>query len=237
MSNLGEQFRDDDRGMTLVELLTGLGLGSVVLAAALTIFLNGMSGAATVQDRADASQRARLGFDRVTALVGAQVCNGVTNAGTPVVAADPNAVSFTANTDDADATPTGYKLRYNAAADELWEDSYPLVGAENAAGYRTWGTTIAASRQLLDNAVPDGSTPVFRYYGVSNSTTGNFVELDPDGSGLTADERSRVLRIDLSLKILPTRTSSLEARGTLMQTESYVTSNVVAGSLDQGPRC
>ena len=223
--------------MTLVELMTALALGSVILAAALTIFLNGMSGAATVQDRADAAQRARIGFDRVTALVGAQVCNGVTNAGAPVVAGDRTSVSFTANTDDADATPSGYKLRYDAAADELWEEQYALTGAENAAGYRAWATTKTASRQLVQNALPDGSTAVFRYYGVSSSTTGNFVELDPDGSGLTTDERARVLRIDLALRIMPSRAGAESARATLMQTESYVTSNIVAGSLDQGPRC
>lgn len=238
MSGRLRELRSDERGMTLVELMVAIGIGSVVLAAALTIFLNGLSGAATVQDRSEAAQRARAGFDRVTSLVGAQVCNGVTNAGAPVVSGGKNGVFFTASTEDADAIPTGYELRYDGATDQLWEYRYALTGAENVAGYRAWAATSSSSSQLIENATPDGSRHVFRYYGVDDATTGAFVELDADGSGLTASERARVLRIDVALRVLPTRTKSLDnGPGTLMTIQSYVTSNIVTGSLDQGPRC
>lgn len=231
-------LRQDDRGMTLVELMVSIGIGSIILAAALTMFLTGMGGAATVQDRADAAQRARIGFDRVTSLVGAQVCNGVGNAGAPVVSGDANGVFFTANTGQADGVPTGYELRYVPSTQSLWEYRYPLTGSENAAGYRAWATNPTSKAQLLERAVPAAGVNVFRYYGTDDATTGDPVEFSPGGGPLSDADRVRVLRIDLSLRILPTRTQSIDDKpGALMTTESYVTSNLVTGSLDQGPRC
>lgn len=238
MTGAPHPLRADERGMTLVELLVAMAIGGAVLAAALTMFLSGMGGAATVQDRSEAAQRARIGFDRVTTLIGAQVCNGVTNAGAPVVAADQNSVRFTANLGGTDDIPTGYELRYDSASQSLYEYEYPLTGSENVAGYRSWATAWTARRKLLERAVPESGTNVFRYYAATDATSGTYTELSPSGAALGADERARVLRVDLALRILPTRTQTLnDTRGTLMKTESYVTSNIVAGSLDQGPRC
>ncbi len=228
----------DERGMTLIELLVSLAIGGVILAAALTMFLTGMGGAATVQDRADAGQRARIGFDRVTSLVGAQVCNGVGNAGAPVVSGDANGVFFTASTGQADEVPTGYELRYVPSTQSLWEYRYPLTGSENAAGYRAWATNPTSQEQLLERAVPASGVNVFRYFGTDDSTTGDPVEFSAGGGPLSAADRVRVLRIDLALRILPTRTTTTDDKpGSLMTTQNYVTSNIVTGALDQGPRC
>jgi prepilin-type N-terminal cleavage/methylation domain-containing protein len=232
------QIRDDERGMTLIELMVSIGIGSVILTAALTMFLTGMGGAASVQDRADAAQRARLGFDRVTALVGAQVCNGVGTPGAPIVSGDKDKVFFTANTDKADDKATGYELRYVPATQSLWEYRYPLSDTENVAGYRAWAPNPTSSRQLLERAVPAAGVNVFRYYGTDNPGTGAPVEFSPGGGPLSGADKPRVLRIDLSLRVLPTRTQSIDDKpGTLMQSQSYVNSNVVNGSLDEGPKC
>lgn len=228
----------DERGMTIIELVVAIAIGGVILTAALTMFLSGMSASASVTDRADAAQRARAGFDRVTALVGAQVCNGVGLAGAPVTSANQNDVFFTANLGQPDDPPTGYELRYVPATQSLWEYRYPLSTTANVAGYRAWATTPTSSSQLLERAVPATGTNVFRFYGTNDATTGTPVEFEPGGSALTSAELARVLRIDLTLRVLPTRTKTLNDKpGTLITTQSYVTSSLVGSEIDQGPRC
>ncbi len=228
----------DDRGVTLIELMVSLAIGGLVLAAALTMFLSGSTGAAQVQDREDAAQRARIGLDRVMALVGAQVCNGVTSAGAPVVVAERNRVMFTANIGGVDDDPVGYELRFDPAAKTLTEYRYPLTGAENVAGYKAWAASSTSSNQLIQQVVPATGKNVFTYYGTNNADTGALSQFQAGGSALTADERARVLRIDVNLRALPTRTGKDDdKRSTQMETQNYVSSNVQTQSLDQGPRC
>lgn len=43
------EFHRDERGMTLIELLVSIALGGIILTAALTMFLSGVAGSATVQ--------------------------------------------------------------------------------------------------------------------------------------------------------------------------------------------
>lgn len=228
----------DERGMTLVELMVSLAIGGMVLAAALTMFLSGSTGAAQVQDREDAAQRARIGLDRVMALVGAQVCNGVTSAGAPVVVAEKNRVWFTANMAGVDDDPIGYELRYDSAAKTLTEYRYPLVGSENVAGYKAWAASPSSSSELLHQVVAATGKNVFTYYGTDDADTGAPLQFQPGGGALTAAERPRVLRIDVNLRVLPTRTGKDDdKRSTQMETQNYVSSSVQTQSLDQGPKC
>ena len=228
----------DEDGFTLVELILSLAIGGMVLAATVTMFTAGMSSARASDDRTEATQRARLSFDKITRLVGAQVCNGVGNAGSPVVAGDKDHVFFTANVGKADDDPIGYELRYVPATNTLWEYQYPLTGAENPAGYKAWANAPTSGVQLLERVVAESGTNVFRYFGTDDAATGAPTELKPDGAALSDTERTRVLRIDLSLRVLPSRTETLDDKpATLMATQNYVTSNIVNGSLDQGPRC
>jgi len=228
----------DEEGFTLIELILSLAIGGMVLAATVVMLTTGMSSARASDDRTESTQRARLGFDQITRLIGAQVCNGVGNAGSPVVAGDKDHVFFTANTGRADDDPIGYELRYEPSTNELWEYQYALTGAENPAGYKAWATTPMKSLQLLSRVIGQSGVNVFRYFGTDDAATGAPVELKPDGSSLSDTERPRVLRIDLALRVLPERSQTLDDQGaTVMTTQNYVTSNIVNGSLDQGPRC
>lgn len=228
--------RDED-GFSLVELLVAIALGGIVLAAALVFFTTGVTSSAQVQDRSDAAQRARIGFDRVTSLLQAQVCNGVGDTGTPVVAGDGDSVTFTAAVDNIDDPPTGYKLRYLPSTQQLWVDSYTLGSEDPNTGFRSWPTNPVRSEQLMQRVVADGTTHPFRYYGTDDTTTGDPVELG-SSAALTTAERPRVLRIDLTLRALPTRTNTTNDRpATLLSTQSYVGSNIVQSRLDEGPRC
>lgn len=236
MGALRRLARDED-GFSLTELIVAIALGGIVLAAALTFFTNGVISSAQVQDRSDAAQRARIGFDRVTSLLQAQVCNGVGDSGTPVVAGDGNSVTFTADVTKVDDPPMGYKLRYLPASQQLWVDSYTLGAEDPNTGYRTWPANPVRSEQLMQRVAPDGTTRPFRYYGTDDTTTGDPVELG-SSAALTTSERPRVLRIDLTLRALPTRTNTTTDRpATLLSTQSYAGSNIVQSRLDEGPRC
>lgn len=228
---------EDERGFSLTELIVAIALGGIVLAAALTFFTTGLTSSASVQDRSDAAQRARIGFDRVTSLLQAQVCNGVGDAGTPIVAGDGNSVSFTADMTKVDDPPMGYKLQYLPATQALWVYRYTLGNEDVNTGYRPWPADPARSEQLMERVVPDGTTRPFRYYGTDDTTTGDPVELGASAP-LTSAERKRVLRVDLTLRALPTRTQTTNDRpATLLATQSYVASNIVPSKLDLGPQC
>lgn len=227
----------DERGFSLTELIVAIALGGIVLGAALTFFTTGVVSSAQVQDRSDAAQRARIGFDRATSLLQAQVCNGVGDAGAPIVAGDGNSITFTAGTKQVDDPPAGYKLQYVPASQEVWLYRYSLGAEDPNTGYRSWPANPAGAEQLMERVVADGPTRPFRYYGTDDTTTGDPVELGAS-TALTTAERRRVLRVDLTLRALPTRTKTTNDKpATLLHSESYVASNIVQTQLDQGPRC
>ena len=64
MRRLAAHLRSES-GTTLVEMLTALVIGSVVLFGVVTVFTTALTSAAKVNDRVDAAQRARLALDRM----------------------------------------------------------------------------------------------------------------------------------------------------------------------------
>ena len=68
------RLRRDQSGFSLVELLVSMALGSIVLTALMTVFLNGVTGAVRTSDRVEALQRGRVTMDRVVTLLSSQTC-------------------------------------------------------------------------------------------------------------------------------------------------------------------
>lgn len=222
----------DDAGFTLVEVLVTLVIGMVVLFAALLTMEQGFTSSAKVQDRHDSAGRARLTLDRAVTLLQAQVCNGPV---VPITSATATSVVFTANTGAADAVARQYELKYEASAGGgQFVESSRALDAPDGTGYRA-PVGASTTRVIVDRVVPEtASAPVFAFYGTDSSSTGDPVPLDVS----TAAGRARILRVDISLRALPTRTKTLDDRtSSLISSSAYLTSHVDPAKLDKGPQC
>lgn len=228
----------DERGFSLVEVLMTILVGMIVLAAALEMLTNGFTSSAKVQDRHDAAGRARQTLDRATALLQAQQCNGKTS---PVVAATKTSVTFTANLGGVTAYPTQYMLWYepgNTGEAGTFRERTWSMGAADGNGYRA--PAGYTDRVLVDRVVPPADGVVFRYYGTDNTIDYTPLVGLMDGTGTISDaaKLKRVLNVRVALRILPTRTKTLDDKtSSLIEVSPFVNSNLDPTKLDQGPQC
>ncbi len=235
-------FSEDD-GFSLIELLVTIVVGGVVLSAALLFFLSVLSSSAKVTDRSDAASRARLGVDRATTLLQAQVCNGTGTDATvvPIQQATATSVRFTANLGNATAPPVGYELKFDNVNHVLTEDRYVFTASPDASGYRSW-PAVTDSSTVVENVYPEsGTSPVFTYYAISDTTTGaQSAPLAFDATGsLTNALKATVMRVDINLRVLSTsiKSRSNDPTSALLRGTAYVGSNLKSDELDKGPRC
>lgn len=228
----------DDAGFSLMEVLMTIVVGMIVLAAALEMLTSGFTSSAKVQDRHDAAGRARQTLDRATALLQAQQCNGTVS---PIVQATPTSVTFTANMGDVSAYASQYALIYqpggSGEAGQFIERKWAM-GAADGTGYRTPGAYT--DRLLVDRVVPPASGKVFTYYGTDNTIDYTPLVSLTDGAGTISDaaKLKRVLNVRVALRVLPTRTKTLDDKtSSLIEVSPFVTSNIDQTKLDQGPQC
>lgn len=248
MSRLRSTLTADD-GMTLIEVLVTIVIGMIVLIAALNMMDGGFTSSARVQDRVDAASRARPALDRATALLQAQVCNGTSS---PVISGSATQVTFTSNLGNRSDIPTRYQLLFSGG--RLLERQFAMNPTPDPTTgvYAILGAANYTQRVLVDRAETAKVTapvpPVFRYYGTNDTATNEPVELPAPlttssaalVAPLPASDRRRVLRVDINLRVLPTRPRDLTlARrvSTLLQTSAVVTSNLDQVKLDKGPQC
>jgi prepilin-type N-terminal cleavage/methylation domain-containing protein len=162
------RFRQDDAGFSLIELLTAMAIGSLVLAALTTLISRAVATTTQTTDRVEALQRGRVTMDRVTSLLNSQLCLLKSNGdGTPpVIVGDVNQVAFYATLGKVDSVPTIYRLTYNTSTLRLTEDQY----APNTSGvdptYPGYPATPTRTRVIGTNILPANadSTGLFSYY-------------------------------------------------------------------------
>jgi prepilin-type N-terminal cleavage/methylation domain-containing protein len=74
MRHLFTRLRREDDGFSLIELLTAMAIGSVVLTALMTFFIHGVRATTDIQNRVDDAGRARYAMDRIVRLLDSQTC-------------------------------------------------------------------------------------------------------------------------------------------------------------------
>jgi prepilin-type N-terminal cleavage/methylation domain-containing protein len=208
------RLRDDEGGFSLTELLAAMAIGSLVLWAAMQVFVTGIQGSSKVGDRVEAAQRGRLAMDRITTVLNAQVC--LDSATPPISTGADQSVTFTANLGRVDADPVRYVLRYDSAAKRLIEDQYtPNVDVN---GVVTYAGTPSRSRTLATGVVPERvagtQQPMFRYYQFNADGT---INTTPLGTPLMAANLTKVVRVGIAFQAVPERTNNEDARGTTLE--------------------
>jgi len=79
------RLNDDQRGFTLVELLTAISIGMIVLMAAFMVLDRTISASGQIADRSEALQRGRQAMSTITRELRSAVCVGNTF---PIIAGD-----------------------------------------------------------------------------------------------------------------------------------------------------
>jgi Tfp pilus assembly protein PilW len=199
-----------EAGFTLVELLTAMVVGMVVVFAAFALMERSFTATTDIADRADAAQRGRIAMDTVTRQLRSQVCF---SGQLPLLAASQTSVDFVTDLGDGTTSPERHVLTFANAANgyTLTETDYPMTSANGALPV-TWGSPT--TKTLLTGIAQNGATPFFQYLGYDDST-------DPPSvstlnSPVAATDFGSVTQIAISFAVRPAHTQTRASRGSVL---------------------
>jgi prepilin-type N-terminal cleavage/methylation domain-containing protein len=232
-----ERLRDDQRGFTLVELITAISIGMIVILAAFMVLDRTISASGQIADRSEALQRGRQAMATITRELRSAVCVGNTF---PIVAGTDSSVTFYSDLTDDGPTITNpikkRQLSWNSANDTISESVTPSTGTYPSLTFT--GTTVTTEvmskiKQILD---PPSSTPraIFRYFGYQTGTTnGTLVQLT---APLSATDLGRVAVIKVGFRSFAFRPISNDKDSTVLEDDVY-TRTAVPTQLQGAPEC
>jgi prepilin-type N-terminal cleavage/methylation domain-containing protein len=225
----------DEAGFTLIEMLTAMTVGLVVVAAALVLVNQASSLTNTTQNRVDALQRGRAGLEAMVTELRSGVCVSPMpttavpdpQAQAPIIYGDGDRVEWYASTGAPNAVPQRRVLRFDETTHTIWQDVYqgmPATGdASNAKGQTQLpidSTRVAStsSQKLLTNVYRrDAGLPIFTYrtYVLTQTQPAPNVKYAP-GTGTVAlpvpvsaaDDLKRVTEIDIAIRVRPAGVST-----------------------------
>jgi hypothetical protein len=194
LTRLRKRLRDE-RGLTLIELMTGAAIGLVIIGVAFGLLEGVLRTFGTSEERVDVSQRGRLAVDQMSARLRSQVCGAGPTVANPDIAFTPatvqgteNKVAFWSNTGDG----TGRQLRSIEYANGVIN--------ENIYSGSDPGGSPSSTRQLVSSVVANNGGRMFRYFAYNpdawnralNPRPALYLELS---TPLSAADQRRVVRI------------------------------------------
>jgi prepilin-type N-terminal cleavage/methylation domain-containing protein len=233
---LRTRLRDDQRGFTLVELITAISIGMIVLMAAFMVLDRTISASGQIADRSEALQRGRQAMSTMTRELRSAVCVGTTF---PIVAGNDTSVTFTADLTDGTSVANPIKKRqlsWSGTTNTITETVTPSAGTYpnlTFTGTATSAPLLTNVQQILD---PPSNTPraIFRYYGYQTGTTdGTLVQLS---SPLPATDLGRVALIKVGFRSFAVRPIANDKNSTVLEDDVY-TRTAVPTQLQGAPEC
>lgn len=217
----------DERGHSLIELIAGMGVAAVVAWAAIMLTLGSTEASTQVAERTDAAARARLVLDRMATTLSSQVCVDVSRP--PISEGTPTSVTFYTHLGDQSFAPAQHRLAYDAASRRITETIWQPVGTPPEVTFPGAGET-----RILAERVEPGAGGLFRYFGFTplRPTTATVEFATP----LNAADASRVIRVALSIKVLPDRRRG-GGRAVTIDADAFVGSLEATTDPGNGPRC
>jgi prepilin-type N-terminal cleavage/methylation domain-containing protein len=186
-----------DEGMTLIELVVAMAVGSVLLAGVGSVFVGMLQGSKTVTVKTSTGADVRIATEAMSRTLRVAAVPGT---GSAFGAANTTSMTFyallnrTATQSTVQPNPTMVVYTYNSTTKCLTESMTPGVAivAPVAGGPSfTWAATATRTKCLLRTA----TAPTFSYYssGVLTATPMNAT------TGLTAAERLSVRSVGIHL--------------------------------------
>jgi prepilin-type N-terminal cleavage/methylation domain-containing protein len=223
-------------GFTLPELLTAITIALIVSLATFSLIEFTMKRAGEVDQRVDATQRGRALIDTMTRQLRSQVC---LDASTPAMATragditDGSTATFYSDFSDGTTVATKpaadlHKLAYDPVTRRILDYVYDTSWDKTKT---PWLALVSATprvgtpKVVATDVVPNGATPLFRYYAYNAAATpAPSVLLNPVATTpMTLPDLARVARVDITFRMLPTRAASPTAPGSVVfQDQVYV---------------
>jgi hypothetical protein len=204
-----------EQGISLAELLVGIAAGIAVLLGTFTVLNGTLRSSARVQQRVDATQRARPVLTKMldelhSACVSPNVPPVLTGSGdSSITFLHKTGPAVTVNPDKRVITQTGSTIS---------ESVYPY--SSGTAPNWIFSSTATTTR-LLTNAgaaTIDGATvPLFRYYAFAANGVIDPVPLPTPLSSINA---AKTVQVTISFAASPTKTQVVDANSAAMVTDS-----------------
>jgi prepilin-type N-terminal cleavage/methylation domain-containing protein len=243
MLTSARRLRSDQSGFSLVELLMAMALGSIVLAALLTVFLHGVTGSARVQDRVEALQRGRITMDRVITLLNSQTCvpNVDGSSQPPIRDGQNNQVTFYAALGVVDSDPTIYRLSYDPTTKSMSEARFLPSRPGGVLTYASYPASPDSTRIIGTNILPTAAgDPIFKYWQfvTTDGPTLGMVNDTELTTPLSTTAALATVRVTVSFVTQPEHTtgSTIDVRGTPLKGVATVGS-ANAGEPVKGVNC
>ena len=201
-------LRDED-GFTLMEVLTALTVGFVLLAATMGLLESTLRMNTGVMAKTDAMQRGRLAMDTITQQLRSQVCFDWDNSAI-LQGSTETSVTFYGDFSADGNTPIKRRLRYDAPTGRIVADQYdppsPLPAPFTPAAYPA---SPSGSNLVLENVAlqrdPDtnATVPFLRYFAYQE--VGGVLRADQELTPpLDKAEAARAARVEIAYFARPT---------------------------------
>jgi prepilin-type N-terminal cleavage/methylation domain-containing protein len=232
-ARLRDLLREDD-GFSLMELLVALMIGSIVLTAAMMVFINGMRGTAKVTDRADATARARTTTDVISSLLQAATCNNNTS---PITAAAAQSITFTANLAGPEDAALQYRLRWDGTTKTVYEDIFASNGTVSVTDQTLlFPSSPTETRVIGTNMSPQDGTTLFKYYPY-DATAGAISNTAATPPVTNPTTLRSIVAIATSLLAQPEHTTGTSEVGSTSVEAQSVVGQVDPSNPGQGTQC
>jgi prepilin-type N-terminal cleavage/methylation domain-containing protein len=225
--------RSEESGFTLVELLTAMTIGTVLLMAAFTLLDRASAANQEVANRQDALQRGRQGMELVVRQLRSQVCLG--DETEPITVADDNAVTFYADLSDGSQDVRQHTIRYDTATKTLFQDTYIGTGDYPDLVFSdppsSTAELVSGVEPILDSGEP---RPILRFYAFREGGQPGDLELLP--TPLSSDDAIRTVMVKVGFVVLPDNKRPEDREATTLESDIYVRLADPSRPAE-GPRC
>lgn len=225
--------RRDERGMTIIELVVAMAIGTIVLMTAFTFLDHAFASNREISDRADASQRGRIAMERIIRQLRSQVClNTVPNVTPAIRAGDDNSISLVVDLGDGSTNPELHTITYDPAAKTITEYDYAGIGT---VPNLTFAAAPTNTQQLLTNVVPEAGAPIFSYSAIDSSANAAPGATTPLSTPLGANDLANAAKVDVAFVARPTGASD-NSRATTLEDSVFARSDD-PNTPTAGPTC
>jgi Tfp pilus assembly protein PilV len=231
----------DQRGFTVVELLTTMLVGMVVLSALFGLVEVSFRSTAKVSDRTEANQQGRIAMDQMTQELGSQICikTSATSALAPLGYGDGQTVRFYTEIEQPSAvapyttafSPQQRELSYSSATKSIVERQWNASGTYPNVTF----PTVTKTRTVLASAAPQTTGgPIFTYYAYASDGT---IDPTPLAVPLSATDLVRVVQVKIAYLASAAKSGSYAPVKSSFQDTVQVRLPVDLKAPQSGPLC
>jgi hypothetical protein len=199
-----------EEGFTLVELLTAMIVGLVVIFAAFSVMDSSWRVNAKTTDHIETTNRGRLAMDRITQQLGSRIClQSETPAQGSLVTATDNVIEWYASVTNETAprlVVERRRLTYRAATHDIlleaWTGAAPPPTPPPTPTVPPVPTNANITRTIAQGVGLAGATPIFRYYVETGTPPLPTLQLIPP---ITLANANHVLLVKVNFAVLGNR--------------------------------